>query len=91
LAIKQQSYPVIFITNAGKQPITDMEIRAGSLQVAVHFAKKWNLSGIVFASETLILCPRLIEYVKSSGLSCGSYGPLNNIPENAIVSLQLNL
>jgi glycerophosphodiester phosphodiesterase len=90
LAVKQKSYPVVFITNAGKLPITDMEVRAGSLQIAVRFAKYWNLSGVVFASETLILCPRLIKYVKTSGLSCASYGLLNNIPENAKVSLYLD-
>ena len=86
LAIKQQAYPVMFITNAGKLPMADAELRAGSLQVAVRFAKHWNLSGVVFASETLILCPRLIKYVKRSGLVCASYGLLNNIPENAKVS-----
>jgi glycerophosphodiester phosphodiesterase len=90
LAIKQQTYPVMFITNAGKLPETDKELRAGSLQVAVRFAKHWNLSGVVFASEALILCPRLVKYVKQSGLSCGSYGPLNNIPENAKVSFPLD-
>jgi glycerophosphodiester phosphodiesterase len=90
LAIKQQAYPVMFITNAGKPPMTDMEMRAGSLKVAVRFAKHWNLSGVVFASETLILCPRLVNYVKMSGLSCASYGSLNNIPENARVSFPLD-
>ena len=76
----------MFITNAGKRPMTDMEKRAGSVQVAVNFAKYWNLSGVVFASEALILTPRLIKYVKRSGLSCASYGLLNNIPEHAKVS-----
>lgn len=86
LAVKQQAYPVMFITNAGKPPMTDMEIRASSLKVAVRFAKRWNLAGIVFASETLLLCPRLVKYVTKSGLSCASYGLMNNIPENVIVS-----
>jgi glycerophosphodiester phosphodiesterase len=90
LSIKQQAYPVLFITNAGKPPMTDLEMRAGSLQVAVRFARLWNLSGVVFASETLIMCPRLIKYVKSAGLSCASYGLLNNIPDNAKVSLWLD-
>lgn len=85
LAIKQQAYPVMFITNAGKPPMTDMEMRASSLQSAVHFARHWRLSGIVVASETLLLCPRLVEYGKKSGLRCASYGLLNNIPENAKV------
>ncbi|KAI9040138.1 Glycerophosphodiester phosphodiesterase [Aspergillus affinis] len=83
LAIKQNTYPVLFITNAGKLPISDMEIRASSLQAAVRFAKRWDLTGIVFSSETLIMCPRLVGYVKKSGLICGSYGPLNNISENS--------
>ncbi|OQE37669.1 hypothetical protein PENCOP_c009G03158 [Penicillium coprophilum] len=83
LATKQDIYPVMFITNAGKIPMSDMEMRASSLQAAVRFSKRWNLAGIVFASETLILCPRLVGYVKRSGLICGSYGSLNNIPEHA--------
>lgn len=89
LSIKQQAYPVMFITNADERPLIDMEMRAGSLQVAVRFAKRWNLAGIVSASEPLFLCPRLVKYVKHSGLSCGSYGLVNNVPENAKVSLQL--
>ncbi len=89
LAIKQQAYPVMFITNAGKPPRTDMEMRASSLQVAVRFAKHWNLAGVVFASETLLLSPRLVKHVRRAGLSCASYGLANNIPENAKVSLQV--
>lgn len=83
LAIKQRMYPVMFVTNAGKPPMTDMEIRASSMQAAIRFAKRWDLAGIVFASETLVACPRLIGYVKSTGLVCGSYGTQNNIPQNA--------
>lgn len=51
LAIKQQIYPVIFITNAGKFPASDLETRACSLQAAIKFSRRWNLAGIVFASE----------------------------------------
>ncbi|KAJ5348690.1 uncharacterized protein N7506_001943 [Penicillium brevicompactum] len=83
LTTKQNVYPVMFITNAGKLPASDLDMRASSLQAAVRFAKRWSLAGIVFASETLILCPRLVGYVKRSGLVCGSYGALNNIPENS--------
>lgn len=63
----------------------DMESRAGSLQTAVHFAEYWGLAGLVVASEALVLCPRLIRCVKRKGLVCASYGPLNNIPDNAKV------
>lgn len=87
LSLKQQAYPVMFITNAGKVPMSDMEVRAASLQVAVHFAKRWKLAGVVFACETLLLCPRLAHYVNKAGLLCGSYGTLNNVPSNAKVRL----
>lgn len=83
LALKQQEYHVMLITNAGKQPVTDKELRGGSLQVAVRFAKQWNLAGVVFAADTLLLCPRLVKYVQNLGLICASYGLENNIPENA--------
>ena len=76
----------MFITNAGKLPASDMEMRACSVQAAVRFSKRWNLAGIVFASDILLLCPRLVGYVRHSGFVCGSYGSLNNVPENVRVS-----
>lgn len=82
LSLKQKEYPVMYITNAGKPPVVDMERRGASLQIAVRFAKLWKLHGVVFAAEPLVYCPTLIGYVKSRGLVCASYGPLNNIPEN---------
>jgi glycerophosphodiester phosphodiesterase len=87
LLSKQEAYPVMFITNAGKLPMTYMEKRGSSMQVAVKFAKRWGLAGIVFASEPLLLCPRLIGYVKSMGLVCASFGLQNNVPEDAKASL----
>ncbi|PVH90956.1 Glycerophosphoryl diester phosphodiesterase, partial [Periconia macrospinosa] len=87
LALKQKSYPVLFITNAGKRPLSDREKRAGSLQVAVRFAKQWGLAGLVAAADSLVMCPRLIHFVKSQGLICGSYNALNNEPAN--VELQV--
>ena len=80
----------MFITNAGKRPVTDRELRAGSLQVAVRFANQWGLAGIVLAADAFVMCPRLIAYTKSKGLVCGSYGPLNNVPGNVEVSLLLH-
>lgn len=61
--------------------MTDMEVRAASLQGAVHFAKHWGLAGIVFACETLILCSRLVGLVKTTRLVCATYGVPNNDPE----------
>lgn len=86
LSVKQKAYPVMFITNAGKAPVHDKELRAASLQAAVHFARTWNLAGIVFACETLLYCPRLVAFVKNMGLICASYGLLNSEPKSARVS-----
>ena len=65
-----------------------MEKRGASLQVAIRFAKQWNLFGIVVAAEPLMFFPGLIEHVKASGLVCASYGLLNNDPDNVRVSPQ---
>lgn len=86
LSIKQAAYPVMFITNAGKPPVQDQELRGASLQAAVQFARIWNLSGIVLACENFLYCPRLVQFVKNKGLVCASYGLLNNDPKNARVS-----
>ncbi|KAF2019458.1 GDPD-domain-containing protein [Aaosphaeria arxii CBS 175.79] len=91
LAIKQKSYPVLFITNAGKRPLSDKEKRAGSLQVAARFAKQWGLAGIVVAADSLVMCPRLIEFVKSQGLICGSYNGLNNEPANVQIQVKAGI
>ncbi|KAL6900448.1 Glycerophosphoryl diester phosphodiesterase family domain-containing protein [Trichoderma evansii] len=80
LSVKQKTYPVMFITNAGKVPMADKELRVASLQVGVQFARLWNLAGVVFACEALLYCPRLVQFVKRSGLVCASYGLLNNEP-----------
>ncbi|KAI1261110.1 Glycerophosphoryl diester phosphodiesterase family-domain-containing protein [Xylariaceae sp. FL1019] len=82
LSLKQKVYPVMFLTNAGKMPMIDMEKRAASLQVAVKFARFWGLTGLVLHSEAFLLCPRLIGLVKSAGLVCASYGLRNNVPED---------
>lgn len=85
LILKQKSYPVMFLTNAGKYPQVDRERRAASLRVAVKFAKRWNLAGVIPRSDIVIMCPRLVRYVHNHGLHCASYGPLNNTPEYAKV------
>ncbi|GAB7346913.1 hypothetical protein MBLNU459_g1984t2 [Dothideomycetes sp. NU459] len=84
LSFKQPSIPVLFLTDAGTYPVGD--IRASSLQEAIRFASRWNLLGIVAASEPLVACPRLVRVVKESGLVCVSYGQQNNDTKN--VSIQ---
>lgn len=78
---------MVFITNAGQLPASDKGSRAGSLQVAVRFAKQWGLAGIVVAADSLVMCPCLINYIKSQGLVCGIYNALNNETENIEVCL----
>lgn len=81
LSLKQPTIPILFLTEAGTAPMAD--IRAGSLQNAIRFAKKWNLLGIVSAAGALVKAPRLVQAVRSSGLVCVSYGVENNDPELA--------
>lgn len=87
LKLKQSKYPVMFITNAGKVPMMDKELRAASLQMGIQFARLWDLAGLVLACDTYLLCPRLIGLVKNAGLVCASYGLGNNDPVNARVCL----
>ncbi|KAE9380344.1 GDPD-domain-containing protein [Stipitochalara longipes BDJ] len=79
LSFKQPSIPILFLTDAGINPVGD--IRASSLQEAIRFASRWNLLGIVCAAEPFCNSPRLVKVVKESGLVCVSYGALNNNPE----------
>ena len=86
LSFKQPSIPVLFLTDAGSSEVGD--IRASSLQEAIRFASRWNLLGIVSASEPFVLCPRLIHVVKNSNLICFSYGTLNNDAHNSKLQAQ---
>lgn len=86
LAFKQPSIPVLFLTDAGTSIVGD--IRASSLQEAIRFASRWNLLGIVSASEPFVMCPRLIQVVKNSNLVCFSYGTLNNDACNSRLQAQ---
>ena len=84
LTCKQQTFPILFINKAGSVPAGD--VRAGSLQGAIEFAKAWNLAGIVMLSDPFVMCPRLLTFAKDSGLVVGSYGNLNDDPDCALVS-----
>ncbi|MCJ1322551.1 Glycerophosphocholine phosphodiesterase [Xylographa vitiligo] len=50
LRFKQRDYPVMFLNEAGLIPTTD--VRASSMQDAVHFAHRWALDGL---SKPLLL------------------------------------
>lgn len=80
---KQNKYPVMFLSESGLFPTGD--IRASGLQQAVHFAKRWDLQGVIAESNPFVSSPGLIRYVKEKGLACASWGGLNDIPESAKV------
>jgi glycerophosphodiester phosphodiesterase len=84
LAQKQNQYPVLFLNESNLFPTGDT--RASNLQEAVHFARRWNLPGVVMSSEPFIMSPKLMAYVKDAGLVCVSFGFMNNDAENARVS-----
>lgn len=61
LSLKQPTMP-IFLTEAGTTCLA--EVRASSLHHAIHFAKKWNLLGVVSAAATIVKTPQLALVVK---------------------------
>lgn len=76
LAVKQQSYPIIFLNGSSNWPTGDM--RATSLQTAVRFAHRFGLAGLAMASEPFVASPGLVEFVRKQGLYTTTYGPLND-------------
>ena len=88
VSLKQSTFPIFFLNDSGNWPTGD--VRASSLQQAVHFAKRWALDGVVMASEPFVYAPKLIGLAKAKGLMTASYGALNNEPDCAKVSLTLN-
>lgn len=85
LRLKQAEIPVMFLTHAGLQKVDDY--RVTSIREAVRFAKLWKLDGIVTISNPLVMCPKLIDLVKATGLSCLSWGDLNNSPDDVKVRI----
>ena len=83
LSNKQHTYPVFFLTESGH--IVSADTRADSLQEAIHFARSWQLPGIIARSQPLIMSADLVKYVKDSGLLCISWGELNDEPQHALV------
>jgi glycerophosphodiester phosphodiesterase len=83
LVTKQKTYPVLFLNDSSNWPTGDP--RALSLQSAVHFARRWELQGVIMASEPFISAPKLIKFVQDQRLFCASYGNLNDDPECAKV------
>lgn len=76
LAVKQQTYPILFLNDSSNWPTGDM--RATSLQTAVHFAHRFGLAGVAMASEPFLASPGLVGFVRNQGLYTATYGPLND-------------
>ena len=85
LARKQARWPVFFATDSGNSQPTD--VRAQNLQETVSFAKKWELDGVVLASEPVVLAPHLVGSVKGRGMVCATYGELNDEVGGVTVSV----
>ena len=89
LARKQARWPVFFCNDSGNSQQND--VRAQNLQEAVNFAKKWELDGVVLASEPFVLAPQLVGFVKGKGMVCATYGELNDEVDGVTVSVLLVL
>lgn len=76
LAVKQQSYPMLFLNDSSNWPTGDM--RAISLQIAARLAHRFGLNGVAMASEPFIYSPGTVEIVRRQGLYTATYGPLND-------------
>lgn len=87
MSLKQNLFPILFCSESGNCPTGD--VRASSLQEAIHFATSWGLDGIVMASEPFVFAPLLVGVAKERGLVTGSWGKLNDDPECAKVSAVL--
>ncbi|KAF6810370.1 glycerophosphoryl diester phosphodiesterase [Colletotrichum plurivorum] len=76
LAVKQQTYPILFGSDASNYPTGDQ--RATSTQRAVRLARRFGLAGVLMASEPFVASPGLVGLVRSQGLYLATYGPLND-------------
>ncbi|KAH8784838.1 hypothetical protein F5882DRAFT_518383 [Hyaloscypha sp. PMI_1271] len=83
LALKQSRWPVLFGNDSGNWQPT--EVRATTLQEGLSFAKKWNLDGLVLASEPFVYAPQLVGFVKGTGMVCATYGVLNDEVEGVVI------
>jgi glycerophosphoryl diester phosphodiesterase len=83
LAAKQDTYPILFLNDLCNWPTGN--VRATSIQTAVHFSRHLGLDGVVMASEPFVASPKLVKAVQDRGLYCASYGALNDEPDKAKV------
>jgi glycerophosphodiester phosphodiesterase len=86
VAMKQPTYPVLFLTEAGEIRFGDP--RCNSVREAIRFAVRGELQGIVCNSSPLVEAPELIRTVKNSGLLLCTYGAANNDRDKVLLQKQ---
>ena len=87
LAMRQQTYPILFLNESCTAKWPTHDIRAISVQTAIHFARGLGIDGVVMASDPFVASPRLVKKVQDHGLICWSFGNMNDDPDNALVRL----
>ncbi|KAJ3300308.1 Glycerophosphocholine phosphodiesterase [Borealophlyctis nickersoniae] len=80
MSMKQNQYPVFFLTEGGTATTYDM--RCNSLLEAVRFATRSGCLGVVTHVAPILEAPGLIRAVREGGLLLFTYGALNNEVEN---------
>ena len=78
LSLKQQDYPVLFLSKAGSVPVGD--VRCSGLQQSIHFAKRWNLAGM------FVYCVLQLANFKSLLLLFDFSGSIGGPPRYQLVS-----
>jgi glycerophosphodiester phosphodiesterase len=85
LAMKQQTYPILFLNESCTAKWPTHDIRAISVQTAIHFARGLGINGVVMASDPFVVSPKLVRKVQDHGLVCWSFGNMNDNPDDALV------
>ncbi|KAJ3022091.1 Glycerophosphocholine phosphodiesterase [Thoreauomyces humboldtii] len=80
LSMKQNHYPVFFLTEGGTQHTYDA--RCNTLLDAVRFATRSGCLGIVTAVNPILQAPGLVRAIRESGLLLFTYGAANNLVQN---------
>ncbi|KAJ3145128.1 Glycerophosphocholine phosphodiesterase [Geranomyces variabilis] len=80
LSMKQNVYPVFFLTEGGTEHTSDA--RCNTLLDAVRFATRAGCLGIVTKVDPILDAPGLVRAIRESGLLLFTYGGKNNVVEN---------
>ncbi|XP_069119397.1 glycerophosphocholine phosphodiesterase GPCPD1-like isoform X2 [Argopecten irradians] len=79
LQLKQNRYPVLFLTNGGAKCYTPYsDVREQSIPMAIHFAQFAGILGIDVCTEVLRTRPENIQETKAAGLVLFCWGDDTN-------------